>query len=163
MRERMVAYLWRSLSFVFFVFVSYSLVFKASKSNEDQEVQNRRQKRSPVDEMVQSEVGGWEPQDLFLDQFLKPNRWRRWTFDVENKMDGAGADPNIGTAFRPLHKRLPRSVEQGSNNLTLLVKQMREYVEDNMINKDPMFDEKFTAMLETALWNSTEAGASQRE
>ena len=159
----MVAYLWRSLSFVFFVFVSYSLVFKASKSNEDQEVQNRRQKRSPVDEMVQSEVGGWEPQDLFLDQFLKPNRWRRWTFDVENKMDGARADPNIGTAFRPLHKRLPRSVEQGSNNLTLLVKQMREYVEDNMINKDPMFDEKFTAMLETALWNSTEAGASQRE
>ena len=160
----MVGYIWRSLVLLLFVvFLSFNFVFKTSKSFGDGEAEIRREKRSPVDEMVQSEVGGWEPHELFLDQFLKPNRWRRWTFDVEDKSDGARADPNIGTAFTPLRKRLPRSVQQANNNLTLLVKQMREYVEDNMINKDPMFDEKFTAMLETALWNSTEAGASQRE
>ena len=40
---------------------------------------------------------------------------------------------------------------------------MRDYVEDNMVSKDPLFDKKFTRMLEAALGNATEEDGEQRE
>ena len=46
----MGAYVWRGLVVFLFVFASNIFVFKIG------EVKHKRQKRSPVDEMVQSEV-----------------------------------------------------------------------------------------------------------
>ena len=47
---KMGAYVWRGLVVFLFVFASNIFVFKIG------EVKHKRQKRSPVDEMVQSEV-----------------------------------------------------------------------------------------------------------
>ena len=50
----MGAYVWRGFVVFLFVFASYIFVFKIGEH--DEEVEDKRQKRSPVDEMVQSEV-----------------------------------------------------------------------------------------------------------
>ena len=50
----MGAYVWRGLVVFLFVFASNIFVFKICEDHD--EVKHKRQKRSPVDEMVQSEV-----------------------------------------------------------------------------------------------------------
>ena len=50
----MGAYVWRGFVVFLFVFASNIFVFKIGEH--DEEVEDKRQKRSPVDEMVQSEV-----------------------------------------------------------------------------------------------------------
>ena len=50
----MGAYVWRGFVVFLFVFASYIFVFKIGEDHD--EVKHKRQKRSPVDEMVQSEV-----------------------------------------------------------------------------------------------------------
>ena len=50
----MGAYVWRGFVVFLFVFASYIFVFKIGEH--DAEFEDKRQKRSPVDEMVQSEV-----------------------------------------------------------------------------------------------------------
>ena len=89
--------------------------------------------------------------------------------------------PEVGTALRPpppaSHRRPARSADPTPPaNLTVLMQQvrlqnhhsifghqMRDYVEDNMVSKDPLFDKKFTGMLEAALGNATEEDGEQRE
>ena len=50
----MGAYVWRGFVVFLFVFAFNIFVFKIGEH--DEEVEDKRQKRSPVDEMVQSEV-----------------------------------------------------------------------------------------------------------
>ena len=50
----MGAYVWRGFVVLLCVFASYIFVFKIGEH--DAEFEDKRQKRSPVDEMVQSEV-----------------------------------------------------------------------------------------------------------
>ena len=116
---------------------------------------------------MQSEVRARDRHSLFLDQFLPPDLGD-WDWTSAPRL----ADVGEQDATLPLHEshallpspRAPRTrfsraapTPAPGTNLTLLMKQMKDYVEDNMINKDPLFDEKFTEMLEAALGNATES------
>ena len=64
----MGAYVWRGFVVFLFVFASYIFVFKIGE--QDEEVEDKRQKRSPVDEMVQSEVDKMWRDDVTLHQII---------------------------------------------------------------------------------------------